>query len=288
MIDNKSTMNDVCSTLKKWANLDRFVELLNNQKNDKWESLWKWVAMPEKEPDDTTPIHKYLNGTMDAISHSYDERNGLNGIKAEMKEWDPSTYKITSYKQTVELKLEWCTAKKWEEIDFSKITKIRIWKYEWDYCIDGEEPYLDLDFPITPEWLQEAIRVINLTNSIRNWYEKKCAEEFPFSYWDVFHKNDRWKNTLTVDLPWAWWRTLIKNEEDYPTLTKDLKKSRNGTFVNKWLGAGFQYLRPSLDGYKERRYNIATWKEENKWSKYINYLHQMWWKDLEFNYWIKP
>ena len=288
VIDNKSTMNDVCSTLRKWANLDRFVSLLNEQKNDKWESLWKWVAMPEKEPDDTTPIHKYLNGTIDAIAYSYDERSGLNGIKAEMIEWDPSRYKITSYDEHVELKLEWCTAQKWEEIDFSKITKIRIWKYEWDFCIAGEDPYLDLEFPNTQEWLQEAIRVINLTNSIRRNYKGGCAEEFPFSYWDVFHKNDRWKNTLTVDLPWAWWHTLIKNEEDYPTLTKDLKKSRNGTFVNKWLGAGFQYLRSSFDGYKEHRYNVATWKEENKWSKYINYLHQMWWANLDFNYWKKP
>lgn len=273
VIDNESTMNNICPTIKKWANLHLFVNYLNDQKKADWTSLWEGVWEQEIQPENTTPIHTYLNKLIKDIELSYwsvdrDRRN----LEVEMDENDPTIYTIKSYYQSVKIKLEWCTAKPWEIwVDFSHITNMKILKYDEKDKFE----WLNIDFPHNEEWLTELIRTANLTNKLREDFKGEWKEQYPFHY------TSGWGNGITESLKISVdrtrrnpsWLTEILSKETcknkFPTLFKDLKKySQVWSFWN---------------GIKQEDLNNQAVKNESIWSQYIKFLHQMW----NWNYWKK-
>ena len=265
VIDNESTMNNICPTIKKWTNLHLFVNYLNDQKRADWTSLWESIWKQEKQPDNTTPIHLYLNKLIDEIEDSYwPEDSDKRNLIAEMDENDPTIYTIKSYHQTVKIKLEWCTAKPGEIwLDFSQITNMKILKYsekdKWD---------LNIDFPHNEEWLTELIRTANLTNKIREDFGGKWSEQYPFYY------TSSWWNWVTESLKMETWRTrrtpswlttILSKEtckNKFPTIFKDLEK-----FSQIWS------FRRGV--HQEDLHNQTLPNSDGKGSQYIKYLHQM-------------
>ena len=267
LIDNTSTMRNISSTIAKGANLQKFVGYLNKQ------NIW-WEHKEEYEPDDTTPMSKAFNEVKHEIDDAYWETDysAIRDLKLDWDESQPSVYKIKSYYQEVKITLEWCSAKKWENIDYSKITKISIWKYEKKSQIEDEESrwdWLNIDFPHTENWLKEAIRVANLTNKIRHDWSKNWAEKYPFAYW-------KYKSPfgLEIDVPWLWtnyiwWTTILNNstlKEKYPTLHKDLEKFPSFSSA-VWA--------VSNRSFQSKMHNQAL-SNSSEWSQYIKFLHQMW------------
>lgn len=273
VIDNESTMNNICPTIKKWANLHLFVNYLNDQKKADWTSLWEGVWEQEIQPENTTPIHTYLNKLIKDIELSYwsvdrDRRN----LEVEMDENDPTIYTIKSYYQSVKIKLEWCTAKPWEIwVDFSHITNMRILKYDEKDKFE----WLNIDFPHNEEWLTELIRTANLTNKLREDFKGEWKEQYPFHY------TSGWGNGITESLKISvdrtrrnpsWLTEILSKQackDKFPTLFKDLKKySQVWSFWN---------------GIKQEDLHNQAVKNESIWSQYIKFLHQMW----NWNYWKK-
>jgi len=274
LIDNKSSMWRMCSTIAKGANLQKFIKYLNEQ------SIW-WQQEEQYEPDDKTPMQKYFNEVMKDINEGYSswaDYSAIRNPKLERDESQPSVYKIKTYYQEVKLNLEWCTAKKWEEIDFTKITKISILNYEkssTDPTSPTEESFwkgLNIEFPKTEDGLREAIRTANLTNKIRQDWKNNCDTKYPFDYWKY-----KLPFSFEVDSAWAWtnymWWTTILNQNilknKYPTLYQDLRKFP--TVLSLWW-----------ENFQEKM-NTQAVKDESTWSQYIKYLHQMW----KWNYWKK-
>ncbi len=264
LIDNESTMNNICPTIKKWTNLHLFVNYLNDQKRADWTSLWESIWEQEKQPDNFTPIHVYLNKLIKEIEDSYwSEDSDRRNLTAEMDENDPTVYTIKSYNQIVKIKLEWCTAKQGDVwVDFSHITNMRILKYNekdrWDW--------LDIDFPHNEEWLTELIRTANLTNKIREDFKEKWWDDYPF-YWG------RYSTPPCLDMDTAWFRgnTILSRDwaKKMPTLFKDLQQ-----WSNWWLRAAAWYTKK----YQKEMHDQAI-NDKNSWSQYIKFLHQMWqWK----------
>ena len=268
VIDNTSTMWRACWAIAKWANLQKFVKYLNEQ------NIW-WEQKEIYEPDDTTPIHKYLNKVKHEIDDAYwdwAEDSGRRDLKVERNESTPDTYKIKSYYQEITLKLDWCTAKKWEEIDFSKINNIHIEKYEKisGKKIDSRWDWLDIKFPSTEKWIEEAIRTANLTNKIVKDWRREWWESYPFF---------RWKYTtppcLDMDTDWFRWKTILSRDSAklIPTLFEDLKK-----WSNWWIWSTVWYTKNH-----QREMHDQARQDKNEWSQYIKFLHQI----GEWKFWKK-
>ena len=263
LIDNTSTMWRACWTIAKGVNLDKFVNYLNEQ-NIRWEQKEVY------EQDDTTPIHECFNKVKQEIDDAFgDEDSARRDLKIEWDENNPEIYILKSYNQEVPLKLEWCTAKKWEKINFSKIKKISLWNYTKKMNSEKEEywwNWLNIDFPHSNQWLEEAIRVANLTNKIRNDWSGRWAETYPFLYWKY-----NIPFALEIDTPWlwsnkSWWTTILSNEalkSKYPTLNKDLRKS-----------LPILASTCSTKKFQEKMHDQAI-HDKLEWSQYIKYLHQM-------------
>lgn len=275
IIDENSSLQKMCDCLKKWKNLDLFVNYLNSQKDEGWKSLW--VAHDQElEQDNITPIHVYLNEVIKEIEDSYwnwEEDSTRRNLRIEFDESNPEKVLISSYWHKTYLTLEWCTARQWDIwIDFSKITKIHIEKYDENDRGD----WLDIDFSHDEEWLKESIRVINLTNKIREDWSHKWGENYPF-YW--------WKYStppcLDFNSKWFRWHTILNRstiKERFPILFEDLQKWEN------WgLRAAFDI---DTHKYQEKMHNQSN-DDLDEWSQYIKYLHQMtgwtgqkwYWKD---------
>ena len=271
VIDNTSTIWRACGTIAKWANLKKFVNYLNEQ------NIWG-EQKEEYKPDDETPIHKYLNKVKREIDDGlWSEDSGRRDLQVERNESTPNTYKIKSYYQEITLKLEWCTAKKWEEIDFSKITKIHVEKYEKinGKTIESWWDWLDIDFPLTEEWLKEGIRTANLTNMIVNRYKLAWKEKYPFyytsSWWNGITESLKIDTGRTLGNP-SWLTTILSKQtckNKYPTLFKDLNKYSQVWSI--WLGI------------KQKDLHDQALQDKSEWSQYIKFLHQI----GKWNFWKK-
>jgi len=273
VIDNESTMNNICPTIKKWTNLHLFVNYLNDQKKADWSSFWESIWEQETKPDNTTPIHTYLNKLIHEIELSYwnwSEDSDKRNLEAEMDANDPTIYTIKSYNQAVKIKLEWCTAKPWEVwLDFSHITNMRLLKYDEKDKFE----WLNIDFPNNEEWLTELIRTANLTNKLREEFKGEWKEKYPFHYTSNWGNGVTESLKISVDRTWrnpSWLTEILSKQtckDKFPTLFKDLKKySQVWSF---WSGVTQENLNDQA---------VRNW---DTWSQYIKYLHQMW----NWRYW---
>ena len=267
-LDDKSSINSTCSILAKEPNLSRFISLLNQQKYSDGTSLWAW-GKEYYEPDNTSPIHPYLNKVKKKIDEAYWKEDSVRrDLSAEVDPSNPSVFIIKSYGQSVKLSLEGDGVISGGGIDFDKIQKISLWKYdEQNDWWSG----LNLDFPHNESGLKEAIMVANLTNKIREEFSNKAAEMMPFSYGDNFfnfstiasqfslYPNPHAVLHLDVDTPGPGGTTLLSWEvlvKDFPTLLKDL--SQQGKLLSQ-----------------ETLRNQAKEDKKKGCSQYIKYLHQM-------------
>jgi len=260
VIDNTSTMWRACSTIAKWANLKRFVSYLNKQ------NIW-WEQEEVYEPENTTPIHKYLNKVKQEIDETYwnwSEDSAKRDLQVEWDENRPDTYKIKSYYQEITLKLEWCTAKKWEEIDLSKIKKIHIESYDTisEKRIESWWDWLDINFPNTWEWIEEAIRTANFTNKITNDRKWKWWESYPFFRWRYSTPP-----SLDMDVDWFRWKTILSRDaaKKFPTLFEDLRK---------WSGWWFWTALWFNESHQKEMHEQAI-HDKSEGSQYIKFLHQI-------------
>lgn len=268
IIDNTSTLWRECSTIRKWATLDKFVNYLNGLNVRKWKPQ-------EKEPDVKSPIHPYLNKVIYEIENEFWSRQKRD-LWLEYDEKNPSEVLIKSYHQKVKLKLEWNVAKVWENLDFTKITKISILKYDNNDRWDG----LDIDFPHTEDWLKEAIRVANLTNMLREKFKNTGHTRYPFWYWrystsmwfDIMNeKKVEIAGGINVDISGVHWTVLLENttlNDKYPTILKDLKKSPRFLWLPT-LGSQFWSKSDQKKQHEQAR------NDKPEWSQYIKYLNQM-------------
>ena len=218
-LDEDSSMNSTVPTADSWVNLDRFRVCLNSQKNSKWESLWPKKSHQDLKPDDVSPIEKELNAVIRDIEWSWWEWTWWRELTVEQSKENPEVFTITSYwDQHVDIIIEWCTQTWNERIDYSKVTSIKIWKYQdkdrWDW--------LDIAFSNNEDWLKECIRTANLTNKIRNDYAWEWGEDYPFAYWRYNAPFN-----LDIDTNGRLWTTVVSHKtlvEKYPTIYKDLGK----------------------------------------------------------------
>ncbi len=253
-IDNSSAAWRCCWTIAKWANFDLFKNYLNRQKDESWKSLWvQWEEV--YEPDDKTPVHEFLNKVKKEIDDTYGDENSTGrNLRIERNDSNPKEYTVSSYEHKLKLIVEWWPTKKWEKIDFNKIKKIHIEKYD-EY--DSRWDWLDIDFPHTEEWLKEAIRVANLTNKIVEDWKWKWWEAYPFAYW-------RYKSpfNLDMDTDWNWWTTIVSHsmlKERYPTILEDLTE--------------YPYVRWVF--WVQNEMHDQAVHDKNEWSQYIKFLHQI-------------
>ena len=265
LIDNTSALWRTCNTIAKGANLDRFVTYLNGLKI--------WEPKPqEKEQDDKSPIHAYLNQIIDEIEWARWPKEKRE-LSAEYDEKNPSEVVIKSYNdQKVKLKLEWNVAKVGEQIDFKKITKISLLRYAED---EDEKCDLDIDFPHNEEWLKEAIRVANFTNMIREKFKRSGKRQYPFWYW--LYSTPGWLDMCndTVLGTVNRWHTLLSHKvlkEKYPTILKDLQWS--------WASSFGTYF--WTDSNQDKQHERAA-TDSPEWSQYIKYLNQMWQWEYRWN-----
>jgi len=255
-IDNTSTAWSCCETICRWRNFDLFINYLNSQKDENWKSLW--VQWEEKyEPDNTTPMHKFLNEVKKEIDESYgngDEDSTRRNLRIEQSEWNPKEYIISSYNHKLKMTLEWWPAK-WEKIDFTKIKKIHIEKYD-EY--DSRWDWLDIDFPHTEDWLKEAIKTANLTNKIVEDWKWKWWEIYPFAY-------GRYKApfNLDIDTDWFMWTAIVGHsmlKNRFPSIFEDLGK--------------YPYVIGAISDIQEEMHDQAV-QDKSEWSQYIKFLHQI-------------
>ena len=270
VIDENSSLRKMCDCIKKWKNLERFVNYLNNQKNTNWESLWLGHDQ-QLEPEDKSPIQTYLNKIITEIEDAYwngEDDSARRTLQVEFDENNPEKFLVKSYNHETYLTLKWCTAKQWEIwIDFSKIKKIHVEKYDekdwWDW--------LDIDFPHNEAWLKEAIRTINLTNKIREDRSYKWWEDYPFAYGRyLWHWKWFW---LDVDIKGAAWKQIVSHsvlEDKFPTIADDLEEYNTVS----WFFQNQQNER-----------NDEAKQDKSTWSQYIKFLHQItWWTGKKW-YW---
>lgn len=271
-IDNTSTAGRCCGTISRWKNLDGFINYLNRQTDENWKSLWESAWEQRIDPNDT-PINWVIDNwetdrskrdwVLADIEKSYwEDQTWRRNLEILWDETNPNNYVIKSYGHECKMTIGWLPSKRWEQVDYSKITKIHIEKYNdndwWDW--------LDVDFPHTEDWLKEAIRVANLTNMIvedRSW---KWWEEYPFDY-------GKYKTPFSfeIDVSWMWtnymwWTTILNHDtlkEKYPTLHKDLTEfpSSKSAFS-------------SVNKFQKQMHKQAI-DDESTWSQYIKFLHQM-------------
>ena len=282
-IDNSSAAWRCCGTIAKWNNLQLFINYLNRQTDENWKSLWEAAWEQHVDPNDT-PINPIVDNWKEwsewawilaEIENTYWEDQTWRR-NLEIKWWwkepggNPEEYKIKSYGHELKLTIKWWPSGNWEQIDYSKITKIHIEKYKdsdwWDW--------LDIDFPKTEEWLKEAIKIANLTNMIREDRAWKWVEEYPFYY------TSNWGYRLTEDLKINRWRSwsnptwatsilLGKTCKDkFPTLFKDLKN--------------FSQIWSLWTGTSQEDFHNQAKNDKSEWSQYIKFLNQMrsnnWWQ----------
>ena len=277
-IDNTSAAGRCCQTIARWKNFDLFLNYLNRQTDENGKSLWESVWDEHIDPN-WTPINNLIDNWYEGIDYSKREwvlaeiektywyweshswRRNLEIIRDKSK---PNDYIIKSFGHNAKLTIEWWPDAIWGEIDYSKIKKIHIEKYEdndwWDW--------LDIDFPKTEEWVKEAIKTANLTNMIREDRNRKWWEEFPFMYGMYVRWLTDWSFNLDIDTPgiWSnyqWWTCVVSHDmlkNRFPTIFEDMDKTR----------ALFVKGIPSV----EYRHDQAR-EDKSEWSQYIKFLHQM-------------
>jgi len=273
-IDNTSTAWSCCETICRWRNFDLFINYLNSQKDEKWKSLRESAWEQRIDPNET-PINPVVDNWKEwsewkwilaEIENTYwEDQSWRRNLQIERDPSNPTEYKIKSYNHELKMTVEWLPTKNWEKIDYSKIKKIHIEKYD---KYDSRWDWLDIDFPHTEDWLKEAIKTANLTNMIVEDWKWKGAEAYPFAYGKYISKENGMSFNLDIDTPgmwsnWQWWTCVLWNsmiKERFPSLYKDLDDSR--TLFIKWI--------PS----QEDRHNQAV-QDKSEWSQYIKFLHQI-------------
>ena len=272
-IDNTSTAWRCCETIARWANFDKFINYLNSQTDESWNSLWE--AWKEEHIDPTwTPISWLVDNWKEGsewdwilaeLEKSYwEDQSWRRNLKIEWDEGRPEEYKISSYGHELKMTIKWWPTKKWEKIDYNKITKIHIEKYEQfnGKKIECRWDWLNIDFPHTEDWLKEAIKVANLTNMFveDRWW--KGGETYPFFWWKYTTPP-----SLDMDTVWFRWKTILSRDaaKKFPTLFKDLKK---------WSDWGFWSTTWFTDSHQKNMHNQAC-NNVNIWSQYIKFLHQI-------------
>ena len=183
-----------------------------------WESAWEQHIDPNE-----TPINEVVDNWKEwndrdwilaEIEKTYwEDQTWRRNLKIERNESNPKEYTISSYNHKLKMTIEWWPTKKWEKIDYSKIKKIHIEKYD-EY--ESRWDWLDIDFPHTKEWLTEAIKTANLTNMIVEDWKWKWWEAYPFAYW-------RYKMPFNLDMDTAWfgWKAIVSHSmlsNRYPIL----------------------------------------------------------------------
>lgn len=277
-IDNTSTAGRFCKTISRWKNLDEFIIYLNNQTDEKWKSLResKW----EQHIDSgETPINSLIDNWWEWIKRGWvlaeiekeywEDQTWRRNL--EIKWWwnepwgNPEEYKIVSYGHELKLTLKGWPTKKWEKIDYNKITKIHIEKYEnidWKK-IDSRWDWLDIDFPHTEDGLKEAIRTVNLTNMIVEDRKLRWTQSCPFTYWKY-----KTPFALEINASWSskkhsWWTAILNNDTlktKFPTLHKDLTK--------------FPSIQAILPNFQKKMWEQAA-DDKSEGSQYIKFLHQL-------------
>ena len=280
-IDNTSTAGRFCETISRWKNFDEFLIYLNNQTDENWKSLWESYGEQHVDTSET-PVNPVIDNWLEwtergwilaEIENEYWEDQTWRR-NLEIKRWwneswgNPEEYIISSYGHELKLTLKWWPTRKWENIDYNKIKKIHIEKYEyidWNK-IESWWDWLDIDFPHTEEGLKEAIRVINLTNMIVEDRASKWEETCPFAYWKY-----KTPFALEIDTPgsWTnhiWWTTILNHstlKSKFPTLHDDLDEFPS-TQSAIWFNDSFQ-----------RKMRNQAVNDKSEWSQYIKFLHQI-------------
>lgn len=281
-IDNSSTAGRCCETISRGKNFDEFINYLNRQTDENWKSLWESAWEQHMNPNET-PINPVVDNwkewsewkwVLAEIENTYwEDQSWRRVLQIERDPSKPTEYKIKSYNHELKIIVEWLSTKNWEKIDYSKIKKIHIEKYEeYDCRWDG----LDIDFPHTEEGLKEAIKTANLTNMIIEDWKWKGAEAYPFAYGKYISKGNGMSFNLDIDTPglwsnWQWWTCVLWNnmlKERFPSIYKDLDDSR--TLFLKWI--------PSQEDWHDQAVH-----DKAEWSQYIKFLHQI----GKWNFWKK-
>ena len=273
-IDNTSAAWRCCWTISRWKNFDLFILYLNDQKDENWKSLWESAWEQHIDPN-WSPINWLVDNweredmgkrewILAEIEKEYwEDQIWRRNLDIIWEESNPTEYTIKSFWHEVKLTIEWWPTKKWDEIDYSKITKIHIEKYNdtdwWNW--------LDIDFPKTKEWLEEAIRTANLTNMFREDWAWKWREDYSFSCWRFIWLDGKSLYFDAWEFYWKWTRLLDRKtlREKYPTIFKDVTKE------NVILSS------------HQKEYHEQAINDESTWSQYIKYLHQMW----QWRFWKK-
>lgn len=267
-IDNTSTAWSCCETICRWRNFDLFINYLNDQKDENWKSLWESAWEQRVNPDET-PVNWLVDnwrewwewsGIIEEIENAYwEDQTWRRNLKIERDEKNPKEYTISSYSHKLKMTIEWWPTKKWEKIDYSKIKKIHIEKYE-EY--DSRWDWLDIDFPHTEEWLKEAIKTANLTNMIVEDRKWKWWEAYPFFWWRYSTPP-----SLDMDVDWFRWKTILSRDaaKKFPTLFEDLRKWSDWWFWTAlWIN----------NSYQTEMHDRAV-HDKPEWSQYIKFLHQI-------------
>ena len=228
-----------------------------------WENAWEQRIDPNE-----TPINEVIDnwkewldwaGVLEEIENAYwEDQTWRRNMHVERDESKPEEYKICSYNQELNLIVEWWPTKKWEKIDYTKIKKIRIGKYD---KYDSRWDWLDIEFPHTKDWLKEAIRVANLTNMIVEDWKGRWWEAYPFYWWAYSTPA-----ALDMDTEWWRWKTILSRDaaKKNSTLFNDLKKWSNWWVWHVvWVG----------DHQKDMHNQALEDKSED--SQYIKFLHQI-------------
>lgn len=272
-IDNTSAAWRCCSTIARWKNFDLFILYLNDQKDENGKSLWESAWEQHIDPN-WTPINGLIDNWAENMGEwewilaeiekeYWEDQTWRRNLNIIWDESNPTDYTIESFGHRTKLTIEWWPNKKWDTIDYSKITKIHIEKYDesdwWDW--------LDIDFPKTKEWLEEAIRTVNLTNMFREDWSGKWRQDYSFSCWRFIWLDWKslyfdawefyWKGTRLLD------RETLKNK--YPTIFKDV--TQEGMILSS----------------HQKEYHNQAINDESTWSQYIKFLHQMW----QWRFWKK-
>ena len=288
-IDNSSTAGRFCETISKWRNLDEFLIYLNNQTDENWRSLRESYGEQHINPEDT-PISEVVDNwwewpnwswVLAEIEKEYWEdqtwRRNLEIKRCWEEPWgNHEEYRIKSYGHELKITIKWWPSKKWDKIDYSRVSKVHLEHYDAYECWN-KWSWLNIDFPHTEKWLKEAIMVANLTNMIVEDREWKWEEAYPFAYWKY-----KFLFALEMDTDWLWtnqlwWTTILNNDKLktlYPTLHQDLKKFPSTEAATIWSIMS--------DKFQRKMHNQAI-NDENTWSQYIKFLHQIW----KGNFWKK-
>ena len=250
-IDNDSSLWNNAWEVSSWVKFKKFINYLNDQKDGEGKSLWKHkndvVDSDSVIKDEAATVLEQIRATYAETWERF-ERN----FDVEPDANDRELFYVKSYNEKVPLRIKGCGLNSDWKLDYSKIQSIKIWKYHEE---DWWE-WLDLDFPHSKEWIEEAIRTANLTNKIRKDFHNKWGEDMPFGckiygyhrHLQIDDKGYRWRNIVYRD-------TL---ESRFPMLWDDVTKQVNQMKQEKLYEQA--YSNKSLENYG---------------SCYIRYLHQM-------------